>query len=111
MGTESKHTQGAWVAIHRGALGSRVEAGQSAGAIIADCPLHDVDGIMNDRRHLVTDEEAAANARLIAAAPEMLDSLKGCIRMLEAVSYTAGLDKHQMERLAKAKAIIAEAEQ
>ena len=50
-----------------------------------------------------------ANARLIAAAPEVCDALADCLRMLEAVRYSAGLGKGQMERVAKAKAALAKA--
>lgn len=50
-----------------------------------------------------------ADARLIAAAPEVCDALADCLRMLEAVRYSAGLGKGQMERVAKAKAALAKA--
>lgn len=50
------------------------------------------------------------NSRLIVAAPELLVSLKSVTRICEAMRYTAGLGKTQMERIEKAKAVIAKAE-
>ena len=50
-----------------------------------------------------------ANARLIAAAPELLTALKNTIQILEAVRFSAGLGKNQLERIAKARAALAKA--
>jgi hypothetical protein len=54
--------------------------------------------------------ETTANARLIAAAPELLDALKGVTRILEAFRSTHQFGKTQTERLEKARAIVAKAE-
>lgn len=43
-------------------------------------------------------------------APDLLDPLKDLIRIAEAVRYTAGLGKGQLERVEKAKVAAAEAE-
>lgn len=56
------------------------------------------------------DAVCEANARLAAAAPELLEALRDTARILDAVRYSAGLGKNQLERLAKAKAAIAKAE-
>jgi hypothetical protein len=54
-------------------------------------------------------EQARANARLIAAAPELLEACKGLVRIADAVRYTAGLGKNQMARVDAARAAIAKA--
>lgn len=56
-------------------------------------------------------EEKNANRRLIAAAPTMLDALKGLLPILEAVRYTAGLSGTQIKRMEAAKAALAAATQ
>lgn len=78
--------------------------------VVIDAMRREVAAIDGDYNTPDTWPQMEANARLIAAAPEMLDSLKDCVRMLEAVRYTAGLGKHQMERVERAKAAIAKAE-
>lgn len=50
--------------------------------------------------------EQIANARLIAAAPDMLKALKDVTRILEAVRYTAGIGNKQIERIEKARAVL-----
>lgn len=57
-----------------------------------------------------SDDEARANAALIAAAPDLLAALKDAARILEAVRFSAGLGKTQIERMERAKATIAKAE-
>ena len=54
-------------------------------------------------------EETEANAHLIASAPGLLTSLQEVVRICEALRYTAGLGKNQVERIERAKAAIAEA--
>lgn len=54
-------------------------------------------------------ERAEANARLIAAAPELLEALQGLIRVVDAMKMTTGLGKTQIARLDGAKAAIAKA--
>lgn len=54
----------------------------------------------------VTEE---ADARLIAAAPELLEALRGLARFCDAVRVQVGMGKHQIERLEKARAAIAKA--
>ena len=51
-----------------------------------------------------------ADARLIAAAPEMVEALKDLARLCEAVRYSVGLGKSQLDRIEKAKSIIAKVE-
>ncbi len=42
----------------------------------------------------------------VPTTQELVDALRGLVRVLEAVRYTAGLGKHQMERLNAAKALL-----
>lgn len=51
-----------------------------------------------------------ANARLIAAAPDLLEAVAGLIRLSEAIRHSVGLGKNQLERIERAKAAIAKAE-
>ena len=51
-----------------------------------------------------------ANARLIAAAPELLEELKGLVRFADAVRVQVGMGKTQIECLEKARTVIAKAE-
>lgn len=56
------------------------------------------------------DGEFDANARLIAAAPELLEAAKNMSRILEAVRLSAGLRGTQWDRVIKARGAIAKAE-
>lgn len=91
----SKHTKGPWEIVP-------VESGVFGGG-----PWHAIKGVQGDR---VASVSCANDAHLIAAAPEMLDALKGVVRTLEAFSYTTQLGESQSRRLADAKAVIAKAE-
>lgn len=51
----------------------------------------------------------AENARLIAAAPDLLNALKAVLPMLEAVRMQVGFGKTQEKRIEVAKAAIARA--
>ena len=55
-------------------------------------------------------DDALSRARLTAAAPALLEALKGVTRILEAFSYTTKLGKTQQARLTAAKDIITQAE-
>ena len=41
------------------------------------------------------------------ATAELVEATEGLLRIIEAVRYTAGLGKHQMERVERAKKAIA----
>jgi hypothetical protein len=61
----SEHTPGPWFLINECCVGGPIEPGwEAAGCGIAHCGMR-----------ARTQEEAAANARLIAAAPEMFEAL------------------------------------
>ena len=55
--------------------------------------------------------EQIAHARLIAAAPELLEALKGCVRALEAHDATVAtrLDMHEAAALVRGQDVIAKA--
>lgn len=68
----SKHTPGPWVANVRKLGAARIEApGRLVGFVSADETIEDAHG----RIHETTSAEAKANARLIAAAPDLLEAL------------------------------------
>lgn len=96
----TKHTPGPWEAI-----GNLVRSpmhqpqGLPAGVQIADC---------RDGYFLAHTDEAKANARLIAAAPELLEELKE-LREFFYGKYGYGNDAEQIKRLNRASAVIAKA--
>jgi len=68
--------------------------------VIADCGI--------DRETADNRAECEANARLIAAAPELLEALKGTVAMLELLNATGSNDPIEA-RVFKARAAIARA--
>lgn len=92
---QTKHTPGPWFLINDACVGGPVESGwEQAGCGIAHCGMR-----------ARTSEEAAANARLIAAAPEMYEALKALLACPD-ISDVAGEDKdpetHAAESIARA---------
>ena len=68
------------------------------------------EGLAICRVHTFTPpEEKLANARLIAAAPDLLEALQDITRICEAVRFPVGLGKGQLARIEKARAVIAKA--
>ena len=55
-------------------------------------------------------DESQANAELIAAAPDLLDALKGLMDLATAGNWVAGVPLKGDEAIAKAHAAIAKAE-
>lgn len=97
------HTRGPWVYLDIG----EVAAGEDCEITIA---------IMNDGGNSADVLEVEANARLIAAAPELLAALKGALGALEQ-DVDTGADYNDadwsgiaQQRLEAAKAAIAKAE-
>jgi hypothetical protein len=56
------------------------------------------------------DPEREATARLFAGAAELLQTLKGVVRILDAVRYQVGLGRNQLARLDAARTAIAKVE-
>lgn len=93
------HTPGPW-RVFQAPNGKIIGIGELTGEGVADCGF----GVWRGGS-----AEALANARLIAAAPELLEAVKILLPILEAVRYTTGLGKTQIARIEKAKATIAKA--
>ena len=81
------HTPGPWVAITKG-MDAKVECPDGRSFLIGDIIYH---------------EDNKANARLIAAAPELLDALK-------MIANQRGMFSHQLATMAKEAIAKAEAE-
>lgn len=78
--TAAKATQGPWRIQWEATHGAAVYAPQAAGVGVAWCGGNTI--VTTDGSYSINAEEAAANARLIAAAPSLLDALKACARLV-----------------------------
>ena len=118
----SKHTPGPWTAKHTNGAGLSVHADVSKALgprYSRDCPIYHLGNdacTMNIAYELWTqfpraewDAMQEANARLIAAAPELLEALQDLFGAdMEHVLMGDGKDD-QIEAIAKARAAIAKA--
>ena len=92
----SKHAPGPWAVVDLGYdSGRQVYVADNTGTTVCDC----------DWSH--TDDECEANARLIAAAPEMYEALKEAEAELYQVPPA---DNEQLRTLEIVRAAIAKAE-
>ena len=87
----SKHTQGPWTVDGAVATENLDVLGEGGRVAMLDCD--DIDA-----------ETLKANARLIAAAPEMLDALRVAQSELHYFIATRGREAHEIVRAAIAKA-------
>ncbi len=78
MNTEQKHTPGPW----RVGDGSFVIGNHPAPGITGSDDVHHYGG------HLICESVSQANARLIAAAPDLLEALKATWKILDAAGLT-----------------------
>lgn len=100
----TKHTAGPWKAEAFGAVTTLVQGiRRQVASTVGDAVMH------SDPRTNVVDLQAA-NARLIAAAPEMLKCLEACLGELES-AFGGPQDQNEEEAalLAQARAAIAKA--
>ena len=101
--TETAHTPGPWFAVegnkHHGPFVTNVE-------VRTICDLYTVDKL--NRIFVFRPEEAEANARLIAAAPDLLEALKALQR--QALQGNVRGDEWMDEALELTRAAIAKAE-
>lgn len=102
--TEVKHTPGPW--------SFSFESSSCEWAIVTDSNGNIVANVNSetgpDLPPLVSIKmPQTANARIIAAAPEMLEALGGLIRIIDAMKMSTGLGKNQTERLEKARSLVA----
>ena len=91
----SKHTPGPW------------QIGKNFGSVVCDTPVPGIRGSDDTEYyggHLIAESVTEANARLIAAAPELLEALKELMVAADRVSA------EPVTWLGKARAAIAKAE-
>jgi hypothetical protein len=102
----SKHTQAPWLISDDGegrwndSTLRSVRIANPEGSAIADTYVNCL---------VSTDEECRANARLIAAAPDLLRELSHLVRLLEPMEDDGGLDIPGLATLNGARAAIAKA--
>jgi hypothetical protein len=104
---EQKHTPGPWSAV-----GAFIE-NRNTGTAVCKTMCR-----FNEEGHFPVEAEADANARLIAAAPELLEALRGFANLAEysdiVNSMATVLRPHEragfVESFSKARAAIAKAE-
>lgn len=101
----SKHTAGPWIIVDEGFLGIEIHSANARD--LADAPMHyaiarDIGGRRHGD-HFDDYREVDANARLIAAAPDLLEALERAVDRLEG----AGL--FYSEAAIRARAAIAKA--
>ena len=105
--TEAKYTPGPWTPEFGEAY--RVRAKQDGGQVAIMMNLKGRHGLAGRR----TGDEVAANARLIAAAPELLEALLSAKNTLVAFKFQPGdancWEPHDEENLALVDAAIAKA--
>lgn len=102
---ESKHTAGPWIALPHDE-GFYVDGG---GETICDLYYEiDAEDSISFAPEIKPHKNAAANASLIAAAPELLEALRACADIVAANTYSE--ESGYAKTLAQARAVIAKAE-
>jgi len=99
----AKHTPGPWTPEFGEAY--RVRAQQDGGQVAIMTNLKGRDGLAGRRNG----DEVAANARLIAAAPELLAALQEVTMVLDALLNVRGNEPDQDSISGRARAAIAKA--
>jgi hypothetical protein len=95
MKTETKHTKGEWtIFVHKECTYPGIECLSSQGNFSIACIGNDLEGIQGR-----TKEEAIANAKLIAAAPDMLEALIDLVEMVSPIIMKMGVKKVYRELL------------
>jgi hypothetical protein len=95
--SKAKHTPGPW----------RISGAAEGAGLTIEAKRNTLIAFVRDSQHPLTDlneHEASANACLIAAAPEILEILRGIYEA--ATSYGRTSPEWLIERLAPAKALI-----
>lgn len=113
MSKQSNHTAGPWViGMRNGANGRTIFArnGEKHPEATAETVAHYDEGIcdvyglyLNTEFANQPDGEPLANARLIAAAPDVLQSLEEVMAYVETGAYPAGMEKRARCAIAKAR--------
>lgn len=99
MTIKGKHTPGPW---YRSGDHIREEASDAIIATVSDGGRDDTP--------VLTDEEIAANAHLIAAAPELLEALNWAMKQIGEPRLIKGQNDHHFNAWHAANAAIAKAE-
>ena len=95
MKTETKHTKGKWkVFSHPECIYPGIECLSPQGNFSIACIGNDLEGIQGR-----TEEEILANAKLIAAAPELLEALIDLIEKVSPIIMKMGVKKVYSELL------------
>lgn len=101
MKNTPKHTPGPWVATFDPRERPGIEAGNTSIVLFGEIKNSNDDGGIRGRN----DEEANANAHLIAAAPELLEALEALVACVECnESVPAWTSQWDIARAAIAKA-------
>lgn len=103
-----KHTPGPW-AVNNSPLDPSRESQRIDGPdglpIASTLQLH-----MHRDDHIQAYYEARDNARLVAASPEMFDSLKELAFLVETMAHLQGRERELLPAAEKARALIAHVE-
>lgn len=98
---DTKHTPGPWTILS-----------EKTGSVGSDAPYKMTASVYGDHEECEPDGRMLANARLIAAAPELLESLRNTASMLQSACLViTDKEARQMalETVAEARAAIAKA--
>ena len=88
-----KHTEGEWIAMNR--------TGTGLYKIVSDTFQEVCETIMpygNDLSRPKVFEQGEANAKLIAAAPDLLDACLECIEIIDRVPNACGLSENDINK-------------
>ena len=96
--TQNHHTRGPWKAMDSGLIYALPEDGDDGSTLI--CDVGEIDETTPDR---------AANALLIAAAPELLEGAEDLLGMLFSLADEYGICRELIEEAAELRAAIAKA--
>jgi hypothetical protein len=110
----SKHTPGPWEAIHTTSAGWNVRRRHERPSYTGLAPVCSMAWWQFDIPGIIDEEISAANARLIAAAPELLEALRSVLKYyapsaLECAEWALDGNSQTDAILRKARAAIAKA--
>lgn len=86
----SMHTPGPW--DRRSTYNTLTDEIGVRGKALATVWVRRSDGVLSDESRIVTDEEGESNARLIAAAPDLLEAVRITIGNVKSLGPAGALD-------------------